>query len=121
VLSTRSNRVVSIILLLVAIISLFFSFHATMQEKKTNQRLTSYVKCQAVWTSFLYKANQAGRNANANTQKAMDDLVNAVGEARSEEDTRAALDRYKKAREEQNVSLEQNPLPPPPEQVCSLG
>jgi uncharacterized protein YaaR (DUF327 family) len=108
-------------LLLVAIVSLFMSFRATQQEMKTNQKLTAFVRCQAEWTSFLYKANQAGRNANANTQRAMDDLVNAVGEAKSEEDTRAALARYKKARAEQNLSLEQNPLPPPPEQVCSLG
>jgi hypothetical protein len=121
VLSTRANRAISTVLLFVATVSLVMSFIATHHDRETNKRLTTFVKCQAEWTSFLYKANQAGRNANANTQRAMDDLVNAVGEAKSAADTRAALERYKKARAEQNASLAANPLPPPPEAVCELG
>lgn len=118
---------VETILIVVAIISLVMSFQATNEQKKTSERakrtadnLSSYVKCQAEWTNFLYKSTATARQGNQNTQKALDDLVNAVASAKSADDSRAALARYKQARAEQLAALEKNPLPPPPEQVCEL-
>jgi hypothetical protein len=89
-------------------------------QHEQNDALKAYVKCQADWTNFLYKSTAAGRQGNQNTQKALDDLVNAVASAKSPAESRAALDRYKQARAEQIAALEQNPLPPPPDQVCEL-
>jgi hypothetical protein len=116
------------ILLIVAIISLFMSFRATYEQKQTNEatletanKLERYVKCQADWTGFLYKASQAGRDANADTQLTMDGLVDAIYQAKSAAETRVAIEAYRKARDAQKVALDQNPYPPPPSEVCTLG
>lgn len=120
-LSTRANRIVSTILLAVACVSLVMSFVSSSRERKTNEALTAFVKCQAEWNQFSYKAAVAGRNANSDTQSTMDGLVDAIYQAKSAEETRRAIEAYRAAREAQRVALLQNPYPPPPEEVCELG
>lgn len=110
----------AIALFLVAIIALGGSWKSSLDLEHSNQQLKSYVRCQTEWNSFLHRALEARTNAGAEATAAMDDLVNAITEAKSAVDTRAALARYKAARANQIVTQQQNPLPPPPNEVCTL-
>lgn len=109
-----------VILLVTAILTFTVSIVSLTGSWQTGARLTSYVKCQSEWNSFLHKALEARTNAGAEATAAMDDLVNAITEARSADDTRAALARYKEARANQIKAQNEHPLPPPPEEVCEI-
>lgn len=116
----RVANTVGIVLTLVAIISLVFSWKASADERDSNHRLKTYVQCQADWNNFLFIAIQASRNANADTTQALDDLIKSISSASSAADSRAALTRYQEARDKQKLSQTQNPLPPPPRSICKL-
>lgn len=118
--TSRTNRAVGLVLLAMCLITLMLSWRASAKSTESNTHLRAYVSCQAEWTTFLYKAIATNRTANGEAQAAMDDLVSTVSEAKSEVDTRAALVRYKAAREAQIKAQQENPLPPPPKQVCQI-
>lgn len=104
---------VSWILLIVVAVTLGMSWH-------TSHQLTNYVQCQAEWNTFFHNSIRAARGASAPAQVALDELINAVSESKSREETRAALEKYKKARLEQQRVQAEVPLPPPPKEVCEL-
>lgn len=97
----------------VSIISLVGSWHA-------NEELTAYVQCQSKWNSFLHRALEARTDANSEATSAMDQLIDAVTQSKSPDDTRAALAKYKAARANQLEKQRENPLPPPPDEVCTI-
>lgn len=110
----------AIAILLVAVISLGGSWITSRDLQRSNQQLKSYVKCQTEWNSFLHRALEARSNASAEATVAMDDLIDAVTQAKSADDTRAALAKYKAARANQVQKQRENPLPPPPDEVCEI-
>ena len=110
----------AIVIFLVAIIALGGSWQANRELEHSNQQLQSYVRCQTVWNSFLHRVLEVRTNAGAEATAAMDELVNAITEAKSADDTRAALTKYKAAREKQLLTQQQNPLPLPPDEVCTI-
>lgn len=116
----RVQNAIGLVLTLVAIISLVFSWRASAQERKSNDQLKAYVQCQADWTGFLLGAITESRSASAETSQALDDLINSIASSQSAQQTRAALARYQSARAQQSNSQKKNPLPPPPEQICQL-
>jgi cell division protein FtsX len=87
---------------------------------QTSDHLTAYVQCQSQWNGFLHRALEARTGANASATAAMDELVNAITDAKSTQDTRDALQKYKNARANQVLTQQQNPLPPPPDEVCEI-
>lgn len=111
---------VGLILVAIAIVSLFFSWHASAEEKRSNDRLKAYVQCQADWTNFLFQAINENRNASNTATQALDNLINTVATAKSPSETRAALAAYQKARVEQKDAQTKHPLPPAPKTVCQL-
>lgn len=116
----RVANTTGVLLLLIAIISLIFSWHASHEEAEANERLERYVQCQADWTSFFFTAIQAGRTASTEATQALDDLIKTISSATSPEQSRAALARYQEARANQKLSQTKNPLPPPPGTICKL-
>lgn len=112
--------VAGISILLVALISLIGSWQANAELSDQNKNLTKYVQCQAEWNTFLYRALEARTHAGNEATAAMDDLVNAITQAKSPDDTRTALAKYKTARANQIATQQQNPLPPPPNEVCQI-
>lgn len=112
-MSRRVQYLIGVVLLLFAIGSLIGSW-------KTSHDLTDYVKCQQEWNSFLYVSISRSRGAGVEANQALDDLVDAVTQAKSAAETRAALERYKAARAKQKETAATNPLPPPPEEVCKV-
>jgi cell division protein FtsX len=116
-----------IILLLAAIatfavstVALVGSWQTSSNLTRTSNDLTHYVKCQSEWNSFLHKALEARTGAGAEATAAMDDLINAITQAKSSDETREALNKYKMARSNQVLKQQENPLPPPPEEVCDI-
>lgn len=116
----RVANTVGIVLTLVALVSLIFSWQASSKERKSNEQLKTYVQCQADWTNFLYQAIISARSSSTQSAAALDDLINTISTSTSREQSTAALDRYKKARAEQVKSQHDNPLPPAPKTVCQL-
>lgn len=114
---TRRERV---ILLTAAIATFTVSTVSLVGSWQTSSHLTDYVQCQSEWNSFLHRALEARTGANAEATAAMDDLVNAITEAKSSDDTKNALSRYKIARANQIATQNDNPLPPPPNEVCEI-
>jgi type II secretory pathway component PulM len=117
----RASQAVGIALLVVALVALGFSWRASIRLSQQSDELKHYVQCQAEWTAFLHSAVAASRDASAEAQVALDDLINAITTAKSREESAAALARYIQAREEQKKVQAQNPLPPPPKEVCHIG
>lgn len=109
-----------IILLLCAIATFIVSTISLVGSWETSSKLTTYVQCQSQWNTFLHKALEARTNSGAEATLAMDELVDAITEAKSADDTRAALARYKEARANQLRTQNENPLPPPPDEVCEI-
>lgn len=114
---TRRERV---ILLAAAIVTFAVSIVSLAGSWTTSAHLTTYVKCQSQWTTFLHNALEARTGANNEATAAMDDLINAITEAKSSDETRAALAKYKAARANQIKKQNENPLPPPPNEVCDI-
>lgn len=114
------DRIVGLLLVVVAIFSLIKSFQTSQDVTTSNRQLTAYVKCQTDWTTFLHKAITIRSDTSAQATQAMDDLITSVLEAKSSEDVKIALEKYKAARQLQIDSRTQNPLPPPPNDVCKL-
>lgn len=114
---TRRER---IILLLAAIATFAVAIVSLAGSWQTGSHLTKYVQCQSEWNSFLHRAIEARTNAGAEATAAMDELIDTVTQAKSADQTRAALAKYKEARANQIQKQLENPLPPPPEQVCSI-
>lgn len=113
VISRRWLLVVAIFLFLVTSVSLVGSW-------RTSIELREYVQCQADWNSFLSRALDARSGASVQAQAAMDQLVNAVSEAKSGEEVRAALANYNAARANQIRTLNENPIPKPPDEICTI-
>lgn len=116
----RPQLIIGVVLVLLAIVSLAGSWKTGRDQATQSQKLTAYVQCQQRWNSFLYVSLTTGRQANSEAQAALDNLINAVTEAKSPSDTRAALLKYNEARERQKITATENPLPPPPGEVCEL-
>lgn len=116
----RPQLILGSTLVVLAIVSLFGSWKTGHDQAEVSRKLTDYVQCQQRWTTFLYASLTSGRQVNSEAQAALDELVDAVTQARSSEETRQALERYKLAREKQKVTATENPLPPPPGEVCEL-
>jgi len=114
---TRRER---IILLVAAIATFTVSTVSLVGSWQTGSNLTQYVQCQSEWNSFLHRALEARTNASTEATTAMDELINAITEARSADQTREALSKYKAARANQIEKQRENPLPPPPEEVCEI-
>lgn len=114
------QSVVGLLLTLIAVISLTYSWQLSAEEKRSNDRLRAYVKCQGEWTSFFYQAIQASRSANQDAQSALDELITTVSTSTSREQSALALERYKAARAKQIQSQRENPLPEAPKNVCQL-
>jgi hypothetical protein len=116
----RWQLVIGSILVLLAVLSLFGSCKASRDLSKSNGKLTSYVQCQQRWNSFLYVSLNSARTSSTEANQALDNLIDAVTQAKSPEETRAALETYKTARTKQKQTTADNPLPPPPEEVCEI-
>lgn len=114
---TRRERT---ILMLAAIATFTVSTVSLVGSWQANNHLTEYVKCQSQWDTFLYSALTARTNAGTSATAAMDDLIDAVTQAKSANDTRAALAKYKEARANQIQEQKDHPLPPPPDEVCQI-
>jgi cell division protein FtsX len=114
---TRRER---IILLLCAIATFLVSTVSLVGSWETSSTLTTYVQCQSEWNSFLHKALEARTGASVEATAAMDELIDAVTTAKSGEDVRVALTKYKAARANQLQKQKENPLPPPPNEVCEI-
>lgn len=114
---TRRERY---IMLVAAITTFIVATVSLVGSWQTGSHLTKYVQCQSEWNSFLHRALEARTNASTEATIAMDELINAITEAKSAEETRTALNKYKAARENQIQKQRDNPLPPPPEQVCEI-
>ena len=114
---TRRERY---ILLIAAIATFAVSTVALVGSWQTGSNLTQYVQCQSEWNSFLHRALEARTNAGAEATEAMDSLINAITEAKSADETRAALNKYRAARANQIQKQRENPLPPPPDEVCEI-
>jgi len=105
---------------IVSTISLVGSWQTSAHLAQNSAHLTQYVQCQSEWNSFLHRALEARTNAGTEATAAMDDLINAITEAKSAEETREALNKYKAARANQLEKQRENPLPPPPNAVCEI-
>jgi hypothetical protein len=116
----RVANTVGIVLTLIAIIALLFSWHASVEEGKANRRLEAYVQCQADWTSFLLTAIQSNRASTSDANDALDNLIKSISSSTTPDQSRAALAAYQEARAKQKLTQEKNPLPPPPETICKL-
>lgn len=114
---TRRERY---ILLIAAIATFAVASVALVGSWQTSSNLTQYVKCQSEWNSFLHRALEARTNAGAEATAAMDNFIDAVAQAKSSEDVRTALTKYKEARAKQLSTQQENPLPPPPNEVCVI-
>lgn len=114
---TRRERY---ILLLAALFTFSVSIVALVGSWQTGSNLTTYVQCQAEWNSFLHQALEARTNAGAEATAAMDNFIDAVAQAKSSEDIKVALAKYKEARANQIKTQHDNPLPPPPNEVCVI-
>jgi len=114
---TRRERA---ILLIAAIATFMVSTVSLVGSWQANQHLTQYVKCQSEWNNFLYLALNARTNSSVEATAAMDNLIDAVTLAKSANDTRAALTKYKEARANQIQEQKDHPLPPPPNEVCKI-
>lgn len=114
---TRRERYV---LLIAAVATFMVATVSLVGSWQTGSNLTRYVQCQSEWNSFLHRALEARTSAGAEATAAMDNFIDAVALAKSNEDIRAALARYKEARANQLKTQQENPLPPPPEQVCAI-
>lgn len=119
-----SNRtfqsVVGLLLTLIAVISLSYSWQVSVEEQRSNDRLRTYVKCQGEWTNFFYQATTANRNASQEATAALDELITTISTATSREQSALALENYKAARAKQIQSQRENPLPEAPKSVCQL-
>lgn len=109
----KAALIMAIIMFVVATLSLAGSWD-------TSRKLTEYVQCQAEWNKFLHTALNARTNAGAEATLAMDELINAISESRSPEQSRAALTKYKEARAKQIQTQQEHPLPPAPDEVCEI-
>lgn len=114
---TRRERIV---LLIAAVATFSASTVSLVGSWQTGSNLTQYVTCQSEWNSFLYRALEARTGASAEATEAMDELISAITQAKSADETRAALNKYKAARANQVEKQRENPLPPPPDQVCEI-
>lgn len=114
---TRRER---FILIIAAIATFIVATVSLVGSWQTSSNLTQYVQCQSEWNSFLHRALEARTGANAEATEAMDELINAITEAKSSDETRAALNKYKAARANQVQKQRENPLPPPPNEVCEI-
>lgn len=114
------QSLVGFLLTAVAATALVYSWDASTREKRSNDQLRAYVKCQGEWTNFFYQAIQASRNANQDAQTALDELITTVSTATSREQSALALENYKAARAKQLQSQKENPLPEAPKSVCQL-
>lgn len=114
---TRRER---IILLIAAIATFSASSVALVGSWQTGTHLTAYVQCQSEWNTFLHQALEARTSASAEATVAMDNFIDAVAQAKSSEDIRNALAKYKEARARQLKTQQENPLPPPPNEVCVI-
>lgn len=110
----------AIIAFMIAVISLGGSWNSNREAAQSNQQLKNYVRCQTEWNSFLHRALEARTSASGEATAAMDELVNAITEAKSADETRSALAKYKAARANQLLAQKNNPLPPPPDKVCTI-
>lgn len=76
-----------------------------------------FTHCTSEWQGEFAQAYSARSNSAADTQNALDHLLDAV--AASDRDRfRAALDNYQKLRRDQVADRKANPLPELPEQAC---
>jgi cell division protein FtsX len=114
---TRRER---FILIIAAITTFIVASVSLVGSWQTGSNLTAYVQCQSQWNSFLHRALEARTNASTEATVAMDELINAITEAKSADQTREALNKYKAARANQLQKQRENPLPPPPDQVCEI-
>lgn len=114
---TRRERYIMLVAALTTFIVATVSLVGSWQ---TGSNLTSYVKCQSEWNTFLHSSLEARTNVGAEATIAMDNFINAIAEAKSNTDVRAALDKYKEARAKQLKTQQENPLPPPPSEVCVI-
>jgi len=114
---TRRER---LILLTAAIATFAVSTVSLVGSWQTGTNLTQYVQCQSEWNSFLHRALEARTNSSAEATAAMDNFIDAIAQAKSNDDVRTALAKYKEARANQLRTQQENPLPPPPNEVCVI-
>lgn len=88
----------------------------------TAQAVASYQRCQAAYQQAFIAAYKPRTDANADTQKALDQVISVVtqrlrgqGEAGSIE---KALENYRKVRRDQRNEQAKHPVPPLPTTVC---
>lgn len=76
-----------------------------------------FTRCTAQWQEDFFTAYSARTDANAETQDAIDRIVEAVNSPR-QAGISAAVDNYVEVRKEQLAKRAANPLPPLPEEAC---
>lgn len=94
------------------------SLAAVGQSFRTSSAHSHYTECQAGVTDQLIAALNARTAAAVQDREAMDRLVEDVATARSADDTRAALARYRTTRSTADAAREREPLPEPPSRHC---
>lgn len=119
-LSKRWLLIVAIAIFGVIALSLFGSWRTNVELQEQQDRLKHHVSCQTSWNSFLSRSLEARSTASFEAQAAMDELIRAISESTSPDESRRALAIYKAAREKQIATLKKNPIPKPPEEICNL-
>lgn len=117
----KIDRVLGAVLFIAAVFSLFISWNATIRQQRAESQLRSYVVCQSKWNTFLHQAITARGESGTAATLALDNLIDATLQAKSDGEIRTALEQYKSARTLQIKTQKEHPLPPPPDQVCTLG
>jgi hypothetical protein len=81
-------------------------------------RSATYARCQAGVNEQLVKATNARAAAAEQDRDAMDQLVTDVSNAKTADDSRNALARYRQTRAKADQDRRDHPLPSPPSEHC---
>jgi hypothetical protein len=76
------------------------------------------VECQAKYAEASSASTQARTLAAAEDREVLDGLINAIATATSREQTRLALENYRKTRLATDEKRRAHPLPEPPSRTC---
>jgi len=110
-MSTRRNRIIGYSVMVASIFALLMAVY-------TSYRSAVYTHCQANVNEALVRAQTSRAAAAEQDRDAVDRLVTDVLNARSREDSRAALERYRATRAAADAERAKNPIPAPPSQTC---
>lgn len=108
-LTPLSQRIVGVIILLLALMTLGSTVYYNYVQRATT-------RCQAQFNEkFIEQLNARNRIAD-NDRESLSNLVKAVTNARSREDSHKALENYLRTKEKNDAERREHPLPSLPEE-----